>query len=333
VSKETHEWLSNNTLIGFTDKRGHAWHYRQGDENHYTGAVPVEDVQKRLFDWTADEAPLFVPSGTGEMVQVVGRKAIVHSGTNHVMGIFKDGYQPHQYNEWLVKSVGNILDDELSIGSAGILKGGAVAWVSVEVPENITTPEGVVFRPNLLATTSFDGSVATTYKPIVTNVVCDNTMTMALSEAGPTFKVKHSRNSLLKLNDAREALGIVHTINDEFAREVAMLCDQVVTDTEFERFVDMYTPMPETKEGASTRGATMAENKREALWNLWNHDDRVKPWNGSAFGIWQAVNTYNHHVAIVRNAERAERNMLNAVEGKTETMDREVVAKIMELVA
>ena len=47
----------------------------------------------------------------------------------------------------------NILDDDLSISSAGLLRGGAVAWVEVSVPESITTPEGVVFRPNLLATT------------------------------------------------------------------------------------------------------------------------------------------------------------------------------------
>jgi hypothetical protein len=44
-----------------------------------------------------------------------------------------------------------------------LLKGGALAWVSVEVPDNIVTPEGVVFpgvvfRPNLLAARTHDGS-------------------------------------------------------------------------------------------------------------------------------------------------------------------------------
>jgi len=51
------------------------------------------------------------------------------------------------------------LDDNLSISSAGLLRN-RVAWVEVSVPDNITTPEGVVFRPNPLATTSFDGSLA-----------------------------------------------------------------------------------------------------------------------------------------------------------------------------
>ena len=39
-----------------------------------------------------------------------------------------------------------------------------------------------MIRPNLLATTSFDGSIASTFKRTVTNVVCDNTREAALAE-------------------------------------------------------------------------------------------------------------------------------------------------------
>jgi hypothetical protein len=41
------------------------------------------------------------------------------------MGIFAEGYQRHQYDEWLLGTVGNILDDSLSISSAGVLRKGA----------------------------------------------------------------------------------------------------------------------------------------------------------------------------------------------------------------
>lgn len=55
MSRETAKWLNTNTLIGFTGKRGHAWHYRShlqsAEPNHYPGAVPVDDVRRRLFDW------------------------------------------------------------------------------------------------------------------------------------------------------------------------------------------------------------------------------------------------------------------------------------------
>ena len=57
MSRETMLHLNTNTLIGFTDRRGNAWHYRavlQGAEsNHYPGAIPVADVRRRLLNWQA----------------------------------------------------------------------------------------------------------------------------------------------------------------------------------------------------------------------------------------------------------------------------------------
>src|SRR4051812_36581484 len=111
----------------------------------------------------------------------------------------------HQCDEWLLTTVANILDDDLTISSAGLLREGAIAWVEVSVPESITTPEGDTFRPNLLATTSFDGSIATTFKRTVTDTVCDNTREIALAEHGQQYEVKHSKYSRARLADARAA--------------------------------------------------------------------------------------------------------------------------------
>ena len=155
-------------------------------------------------------------------VVLADRQAIARSDDDAgaVLGLFKDGYQMHQYDQWLLTTVADILDDSLSISSAGLLKQGAIAWVEVSVPETITTPEGFDFRPNLLATTSFDGSIATTFKRTVTATVCDNTRELALAEHGQDYKVKHSRYSTAKLGEARQALAMVHTLADDFAAEV-----------------------------------------------------------------------------------------------------------------
>ena len=46
MSTETIEWLNQNVLVGFTEKRGEAWHYRAGSQNgetnHYKGAIPLK---------------------------------------------------------------------------------------------------------------------------------------------------------------------------------------------------------------------------------------------------------------------------------------------------
>ena len=144
MSRETAEWLNTMTLVGYTDERGHAWHYRldlQGIEsNHYSKAIPVDDVLRRLFNFRVEEQPIFIRKDSGEYVMVDGRKAMVRDDNNTVLGLFKSGYQGHQYQEWLLENVATILDDDLGIGSAGLLRNGGQAWVSVEIPDNITTP-------------------------------------------------------------------------------------------------------------------------------------------------------------------------------------------------
>lgn len=335
MSQETREWLSTNTLIGFTSKRGNAWHYRAGDKNHYADEIPVEDVRSRLFSWTAQETPLFTPPVfEGDSYQPVpGFKSITRSDTGAVLGIFKDRYQIHQYEEWLLGNLSKLLDAELKIGSAGLLSGGAKAWVSVETPDNIVTPEGVAFRPNFLAVTSMDGSLATTYKDVVTNVVCDNTMGMALRETGggTTAKIRHTAKSLGKIQSAREALGIMFDSADEFSREVAQLCNTPFSSTKFEQLVEGMFPIEQDEKSA--RVITIQTRKRGDMYGLWNGDDRVTPWRGTAFGAWQAVNTYQHHMADVRKgAARAERNMLRAVTGETVKADAETVRRVLALV-
>lgn len=323
MSRESAQWLNLYTLIGFTDERGNAWHYRQElqgiESNHYSGAIPVDDVLRRLFNFTVEDTPLFIRMDNGQYVEVEGRKAMVRSDDSSVLGVFKQGYQGHQYQEWLLENVATIIDDDLGIGSAGLLRNGGQAWVSVEVPESITTPEGVEFRPNLLACTSFDGSLATTYKRVITRVVCDNTAEAARAEEGQQFKVKHTKYSGYRIHDAREALQIVHSMADDFAAEVAALTTVKVSDAEFLRHLQVMIPI---NDETSKIGMTKAETKRAEIVNLYNHDDRVAPWKGSAYGVVQAYNTWGQHFRTVRKGTpRVVRNMENLIAGKIGTED------------
>ena len=334
MSAETSQWLNTMTLVGFTSKRGNAWHYRAEDQgaesNHYPEAVPVPDVLRRLFNFEVIEAPLYIPNPNGGFDDIPGRKAMVTSDTNEVLGIFKDGYRGHSYQEWLVKNVENLLDDSLSIGSAGLLKNRAQAWVSIEVPDTLSTPEGVEYRPNLLACTSFDGSLATTYKRVVTNVVCDNTMSMALSEGAQAFKLKHTKYSNLKLQDARDALEIVYSISAEFEAQVKALCEVDVTDKQFGQVMDIEVPLPD-EDG---RGRTVAEKKRAQLITLYNYDDRVTPWKGTAFGVLQAFNTWEHHYKGVRKGlHRGQKNMASALDGTTAKADASALDSLQKVLS
>ena len=115
MSRETLAHLNTQTLIGYTSKRGQAWHYRadqQGAEpNHYEHAVPVADVRRRLFCWSPVEADIQAvtmdPDGVTTCTDPT-RKAIVRPDTGAILGVFRTGYKVHDYDQWLITNVEGI---------------------------------------------------------------------------------------------------------------------------------------------------------------------------------------------------------------------------------
>lgn len=354
MSMETLTWLNQNTLVGFTDKRGNAWHYRaseQGAEpNHYAGAIPAGDVRRRLFGWTptsrrvAVELPATFENMTHLNEEGLPVRWVVQDDLQAItrdddrLGLFKQGYKIHYYDQWLLDNVESILGQGLSISSAGLLKGGAVAWVEVSVPETITTPEGVAFRPNLLCGTSLDGTLATTYKRTVQFTVCDNTLSIALGENGPQIKRKHSTHSLAKVADVRAALAMVHDTAEITAQAITKATSTKVTDLQFKQVLHSLVPFDPQ---GSKRGQTIATEKREQISALWLNDPRVAPWTGTALGVTQAFNTWRHHVQgglpkggeDAQAAARADRNALRALSGETQVEDAKVAAALAAVLA
>lgn len=334
MSTESMEWLNQNILVGFTESRGEAWHYRKSDQgtepNHYEKAIPIDDVRRRLFAWKAIEVPMYVEDTDKNQHTVPNRKALVRDDTYGVLGVVSESYAPHQYEEVLLTKISDIISDsELSIGSAGLLKGGAIAWVQIEMPENLKVAD-VEFRPHLLATTSFNGSIATTYKRTVTIVVCDNTRAQALKESGQEYRVRHTANSQFRIAESRDALNVVFKLGEAFTKEIEQMLAVKVSDADYTRFIERLVPL---REDASKTATTKADADRAVYHRLWNDDPRVTPWKGTGFAAVQAVNTYRQHVRPTRGGTiRVERNMMDNLTGQTEVSDQEAFKKLLAVV-
>lgn len=155
-------------------------------------------------------------------------------------------------------------------------------------------------------------------------------MSAALGEpTSQRVKVRHSRYSQVKLQSARDALALVHTIADAFQAQVARLCATTVTRQAWQRILNQLAPLPEEP----GRARTNAQARRDALARLYDHDDRAAPWSGTAYGVVQAVNTYAHHEGPIRGAQRAERNMTRAITGQIDTLDTQTLQAITTALA
>lgn len=350
MSVETSEWHLTNFLYGFSDDRGMPWWNNEKlrqelslPTNIYAGAIPVKDVLSRLFHWQAEERPAayLVPATmedfdyihNGMPCRVVvdpQRKAIVPSDADYNFSFFKQGFQIHQYSEWLLDNVAGLVGTnrhELQIGSAGLLKDRAQAWTCLTLPDWIETPEGFTFAPNLTLFTSMDGSFASSAILSMQAAICDNTLNMARAEAkgnGKLYNIRHSKYSSFKVEDARQALGIVEKASEDFALDIKSLADWEVTEKDWNSLLDQLVPVPTG--GKTTKGETMANTKRDQLVELYVRDPRVAPWNGTALGALQAFNTWEQHEKSIRgDVGRPERNMANVLKGASAKFDSEVL--------
>lgn len=342
MSANSLDWLRNNVLAGFAEKRGAAWHANNGtntvDDNgeltHYSGAIPIDDILRRLFNFQILEAPIeytAVIKGKETHLESTTDKVIYRDDNGDLLGKFKNSFEIHPYNEWLIEKTANVLDTskgELSAANAGLLSGGAVGFVQYEIPDSIRiSGVDVEFRPSLLCATSVNGTLSTTDAMVYTNVVCDNTMTMALSEKfakAHRIKTKHSKFSGQKIAAHRNALGIYFDGAEEFMAQVKALCETKVSGLQFRTFINAVAPLVKapSDEALTGRSLTLAEKKQEELLTLWVSDPRVAPWQGTAWGVLQMQNTWQHHLKGVNEGTvRQERNMFDAVSGKTQKSD------------
>lgn len=324
MSKETQAWANENFLVGQVLKYGKAWHFDPdftGESNHYPEMIPVADIERRLFSWDAVSTKAYYDVN-GKRYEMPGA-VWARSDTGAHLGTFSDGYQGHQYREWLLEKVQGLLDvaDEgWGASSAVLLQGGAVAAVQVEAPEGVTIG-GDLVRPFIVACTSFNGKYVTSYKRGTGRVVCDNTLEEFHNTADAAFKVKHTKHSKAKLSDVREVLEISFKHQAAEIEEIERLMNMAVTDDQFSKIVAIVDPI-NTDEG---RGITRTSNRHLQYHTLWNHDQRVGPYKNTAWGTLQVFNTYGQHMSTVRASTiRPEVNILNFLGGKTGKADSEV---------
>lgn len=260
------------------------------------------------------------------------RKVIVTPDNGAVLGVFKQGYQVHGYRQWTADQIASILDTsrgELGTKSVGLLRNRGVAFMQAQLAGSGLEVGGFEFTPYLLAATSVDGTLSSTYATGVTAAVCDNTLAAALKAATTRFKVKHSRKSAGRLGEVRDALGLVYQAGDDFAASAAALQSVDVTEADFAAWLALTAPVPAPDPKSSTGGArySNAVKLRETYEAMWNHDAKVKPWAGTAFGVIQLSNTYNTWKRNVSGADggRMERTYLNMVTGVTAKEDAQAL--------
>jgi hypothetical protein len=316
------DFISRDNFVGTVS----AW--------HDAGDVAGEDFDLDYVERVRPEILLPVtkvqPVYMHETGMIQGRKValIRQDGVLVGEGAGEDSYGIMQVREGIEFAQDWAATRDRKLQSVGLLvsqgyEGGR--WFA-SVADGASLVEGVRIQHTASVVGSFDQSWAFQMidSPIV--VVCQNTADWALRAATNRVAFKHTRNVRDRVQAYIEADEMLKAHREAYAAGVKQLVSIQVRD--FDVILDGVLPKMDGK----GRGVTLRTDARSTVRDLYENSITVGEYKGTGFGVVQAFNTYEQHLAPIRGKRdgqssaslRTERTIENVVAGRQPLTDKAV---------
>lgn len=260
------------------------------------------------LDWDVVQQPIY--TGTEDnKVGIPNYKANVRSTDNKVLGIVTDRYQPVQ-NRQAFDFTDSLIGEGCVYETAGSLCGGKRVFLLAKMPEKKILEES--FDPYICFTNTHDGSGS--IKAIMTpvRVVCQNTLSLALSNATRAWSTRHLGNMESKLAEAKYTLKMANDYMDKFAVVADQLANTTVTEEQAYKVVDELFPI--ATEDSDRKARNITESKEQFIVCMFSPD--ILKYKGTAYQLVQAASDYATHAAPKRNTTTyQERNFRKVLDG------------------
>lgn len=255
-------------------------------------------LEKSGLDWDVLQSPVLYQDPEEAFTHTITRvngagnevtAALVNtrSDTKEALGIVTDRYEVVQNREAFA-FLGNLIGSELHFETAGSLHGGKRTWVMARMPEFIEVG-GDLTGMFIFVTNAHDGhrSVRAAISPV--RVVCQNTLTAALSTAPRTHAINHIGSSSAALHEARQVLDV--TIN--YAKQFKELGDQLASESYTERRLKIaLEKLYPTSDVMSDRQVGNREEARQSVVQLFKEGETVGNSPGTKWCAYNAVAEY-----------------------------------------
>ena len=167
-----------------------AWH---GIGNQITGNELQTWIDQAGFNWTVESSPIFYR--TGDQAQVSRKHQVFYRSDKPevVLGVGSDQFQPSQPRAFLefLHQFGD--ETGARLDTAGCLGQGEKFFVllKTENADSEVIPGDGPTEDYILGASANDGSMASTFGPSRTRVVCKNTLQIALAENLDKLRINH----------------------------------------------------------------------------------------------------------------------------------------------
>jgi phage/plasmid-like protein (TIGR03299 family) len=167
------------------------------------------------------------------------------------LSIMRDTYHPIQNGEAFEFFDAVVGDGQAVYDTAGALHGGRRVWIMARLPRPLFI-EGDQLERNILLVTSHDGSSTLKMMHVTTRVVCQNTLSIALSNAQHSISILHRGNYKERVAQAQRALKISYGYFDQLGLLIADLAKTPFTRDEMQGFTERLLPIEDGQKSPRT---------------------------------------------------------------------------------
>jgi phage/plasmid-like protein (TIGR03299 family) len=281
----------------------------------------ASDLMKQAgLDWKVTLENVFIKGQTMD-VEVPDRYATVkwNGAGAEPLAVVGSRYKVLQNDEIFSCLDDIVQNSDARYGAAGELKGGNVVWATIELPANVTVGDDP-HNAYVIARTSHDGSLPFQMTPVVNRIGCTNQINAAMMSGkakGIYYRVKHSPNSSVNVNDIRQAFRVMNEDVAKYATVSTYLRSIEFSTDEFKNFIKRVYPLPskiefspyEMLSAGERTSKTRTERSRASALNVWigetHTQDNIK---GTKFGAFQAIVEATDHFS--KNYEKQAGKMI-----------------------
>jgi phage/plasmid-like protein (TIGR03299 family) len=272
--------MHNVETMAWTSER--PWH---GLGVEVSNDLTAEQMLKAAqLDWTVSTHPIFTQIGD----QKLGLKemALVRDTDNSILDIVGSDWEPNQ-NQTAFEFFKEFVDTgDMTMETAGSLQDGRLVWGLAKVKESFELFGGDKVESYLLFSNphKYGWSIDVRFTPV--RVVCNNTLTLALSGTSGNVSKQSHRNAFNK-ETALKTLGIASKKMAAYKETAEFLGSKLFDVETVTAFFDEIFPVISTKKEAKKEHSLNADYAQAAL----IHQPGVEFAPGS---WWQAVNAVTY---------------------------------------
>jgi phage/plasmid-like protein (TIGR03299 family) len=291
-----------------------AWH-RLGTVLN-SPATAEQAIAAAHLDWEVVKQPLF--AGEAEQHHVPDYYAVVRGDDwakkkATVLGIVRSGYTPVQNRE-AFGFFDPIVGQKAAVyHTAGALGDGERVWILAKLPGEIRVIGDDITEKFLLLANSHDGNSAVQIKFTPIRVVCQNTLTMALSQ-GPTLRVPHTRDVRERLMIAANLLNAIKVRYSELEGVFQSMTRIQVNGDKLQQYLGQVFPDPHRRgdDARYERALEQARTDRAGAACLYEIG-KGNQQKGVAGTLWAAYNGVTEYIDFRRYAKAAGDRQVEAI--------------------